>query len=121
MVQAALLPQLEPPEDAFTVAIELVTNSYRQPIELPERGRLTIDWYAKQWTRQGHARVPQRVLLATGARLLRASRGGWMSLKATAAGRRLVQHESAITITATARFRPTSTDPISASKTFRLS
>lgn len=120
-LSSELAEQLKPSVDALTVAVELETKNYRQRVMLPAGGHLTVDWYARAWTGRGSARAPHQVLLAAGAALCSAPGSSWLSLRATAPGRSLIQHEPAITITATAEFQPDPTDPISASAIFRLS
>jgi hypothetical protein len=111
---------LVPRDTALTVAIELQTRGYELPFHAPTPGRVTIVWYLGSHPKLTGSR-PGLVRVAAGSTHFRVARKGQITIKPTRRGRRLVRRSRSLSITAVAMFTPEESEPVSATKVFKLS
>ncbi|MGZ4304021.1 MAG: hypothetical protein ACXVSL_04025 [Solirubrobacteraceae bacterium] len=109
-----------PHDPALTVAIELQTRGYELPFRALTPGRLAVNWYLGLHPKLAGPKAGL-VRVASGSTRLRVARKSQVTIKPTPRGRRLVRRSRALSITAVATFTPDESDPVSATREFKLS
>jgi hypothetical protein len=117
---AGLSRALVPRDPTLTVAIELQTRGYELPFRALTPGRLVVDWYLGSHPKLTGPRAGL-VRVASGSTRFRVARRGHITIKPTRRGRRVVRRSRSVSITAVATFRPDASDPVRATKEFKLS
>ena len=116
---ASLGRQLVPSGKAARIATVLARGGLKVSFRSLTAGRLVIDWYEP--AAKGH----KRVLVATGKLTIHAAGRAPLTIKLTAAGKRLLEHAlhahtRAMKLTATGTFTPPGKPPIHTTKTIKL-
>jgi hypothetical protein len=95
-------------------------GAYAFAFRAPEAGAVTFDWYAK--TPAGHAAraKPKPTLVASGRASFTGARDLKLTVKLTAAGRRLLAHATRLALTADATFTPAGAVPIRVTRSIEL-
>ena len=97
----------------------LLKHGYSFSFHPPSAGRLAISWYLVP--KGAHVSAARPVLIARGLAAFRHARPATVTIRLTAAGKRLLKHASRFTATSTCAFTPTG-QPAAASisRTFTL-
>ncbi|MGZ4184985.1 MAG: hypothetical protein ACXVUE_09380 [Solirubrobacteraceae bacterium] len=119
-LRTGLAKALVPHDPALTVAIELQTRGYELPFRALTPGRLAVNWYLGLHPKLAGPKAGL-VRVASGSTRLRVARKSQVTIKPTPRGRRLVRRSRALSITAVATFTPDESDPVSATREFKLS
>jgi hypothetical protein len=101
-IASALIPQLLPAGDGLNVAVALTGRGLKLPVRAPYGGTLQISWYVGG-APGALAYLPSN-LIASGSARYAAAGAGSLVIRATAAGRKLLQRSRQVAITVLGTF-----------------
>jgi DNA-binding beta-propeller fold protein YncE len=120
-IAALLAGQLTPSGKATKIPALLKSGGLAVVFNVPEAGAVVIGWYqlplGAKLTKHAN---PNPVLVAAGRRTFVAAGTATITIKLTAAGKRLLKHAKKLKLTAKGSFTPTGKAPITTTKAFVL-
>ena len=120
-LKALLSPQLVPAGTGARIGRLLKSGGYTFSFTAPEAGGLTIQWYElPKGAKLAKHTKPNPVLTAVGKATFAAAGPGKVTIRLTAAGRRMFSHIKRVTLTAKGIFTASGQPPASSTKRFVL-
>ncbi|HSZ05899.1 MAG TPA: Ig-like domain-containing protein [Solirubrobacteraceae bacterium] len=120
-VLGTLAENLPPSGPQARIGALLRHGGYRERFKAPEAGTLTIEWYqVRHGQKIGGAGKHAPTLVATGRVVTKAAGTVTLSIRLTAAGRKLLRHTKGITLSDACTFTPAGGGPVTSTGTFQL-
>jgi hypothetical protein len=111
--------QLKPGRGAISVS-SLAKGIIKVRFTAPAAGTVLIDWYGQPSGPSSKHASRHRPLIGSGRLSFKSAKTATISLRLTAAGRRLLRAAARVTVTSNCVFRPVGGAPVSVSATFAL-
>jgi large repetitive protein len=120
-VLGTLAENLPPSGPEARIGALLRHGGYRERFKAPEAGTLTIEWYqVRHGQKIGGTGKHAPTLVATGRVVTKAAGTVTLSIRLTAAGRKLLRNTKRITLSDACTFTPAGGGPVTSTGTFQL-